>query len=151
VIDVHNKVDAAPVGRGRAAAGPAADAEPHTTPGTAGDDDARALAEPAARELRLSAVTGQGLPTLRRALLELGGWTAAPDGVFIARTRHLEALSRCAAHLDSAAANARATSPALDLYAEDLRLAHRALGEITGAMTADELLGEIFGRFCIGK
>ena len=103
------------------------------------------------RGLRLSARTGDGLNELRRALLERAGWHANPEGVFIARTRHVLALQRCAAHLTSAQALAARADAALDLLAEELRLAHGALGEITGAFTADDLLGEIFGRFCIGK
>ncbi len=101
--------------------------------------------------LRLSARTGDGLNELRRALLERAGWHANPDGVFIARTRHVHALQRCAAHLAAGRELAAHADTALDLLAEELRLAHRALGEITGAFTADDLLGEIFGRFCIGK
>ena len=60
-------------------------------------------------------------------------------------------LRRTRAHLDAAQAHARAADGALDLLAEELRLAHNALGEITGAFTADDLLGEIFSKFCIGK
>jgi tRNA modification GTPase len=88
---------------------------------------------------------------LRRALLVQAGWQATADGVFIARARHLDALQRTQAHLCQAQAHARQRDGALDLLAEDLRLAHEALGEIAGAMSADELLGEIFSRFCIGK
>jgi tRNA modification GTPase len=99
----------------------------------------------------LSARTGQGLEALRRALLVQAGWQAGPDGVFIARARHVDALQRTRAHLQQAQAHARQRDAALDLLAEELRLAHDALGEITGAMTADDLLGEIFSRFCIGK
>ncbi len=101
--------------------------------------------------LRLSARTGDGLNELRRALLERAGWHAHPEGVFIARTRHVRALQRCAVHLAAAQELAARADAALDLLAEELRLAHRALGEITGVLTADELLGEIFGHFCIGK
>ena len=101
--------------------------------------------------LRLSARTGAGLPALRRALLERAGWHASPEGVFIARTRHVLALQRTAEHLARAQALAERSDAALDLLAEELRLAHNALGEITGAFSADDLLGEIFGRFCIGK
>jgi tRNA modification GTPase len=88
---------------------------------------------------------------LRRQLLALAGWHAQPEGVFIARERHLRALRRTAQHLAQADAHARVADAALDLLAEELRLAHDALGEITGRMTADELLGEIFSKFCIGK
>jgi len=101
--------------------------------------------------LVLSARTGAGLDALRRALLEHAGWHAQPEGVFIARTRHVQALLRTQAHLDEARALAARNDAALDLLAEELRLAHRCLGEITGVFTADDLLGEIFGRFCIGK
>ncbi len=71
--------------------------------------------------------------------------------MFIARTRHVHALQRCAAHLAAGRELAAHADTALDLLAEELRLAHRALGEITGAFTADDLLGEIFCRCCIGK
>ena len=107
------------------------------------------VAEPSAPGLALSARTGQGLQALRQALLQAAGWQAAPEGVFIARARQVQALQRSAAHLE--AARAHLTAPALDLLAEELRLAHQALGEITGVFTADDLLGEIFGKFCIGK
>jgi tRNA modification GTPase len=99
----------------------------------------------------VSALTGTGLDTLRRALLERAGWHAQPEGVFIARTRHVQALRRTREHLQEAQAQLAVPSPALELLAEDLRLAHDALGEITGTFTADDLLGEIFSRFCIGK
>ena len=111
---------------------------------------ARAAAAPAAA-LTLSARTGAGIDTLRRRLLELAGWHAQPDGVFTARARHVDALRRTRAHLLQAAAQANRAAAALDLFAEELRLAHDALGEITGAFSSDDLLGEIFGRFCIGK
>jgi tRNA modification GTPase len=101
--------------------------------------------------LALSARTGAGLDALRDALLERAGAAHMPDGVFIARTRHVEALARTGEHLQLAQAHADQRDAALDLFAEELRLAHGALGEITGQFTADDLLGEIFGRFCIGK
>ncbi len=101
--------------------------------------------------LRLSARSGEGLQALRRALLERAGWHASPEGVFIARTRHVLALQRTGEHVAQARALAARADAALDLLAEELRLAHNALGEITGAFSADDLLGEIFGRFCIGK
>ena len=101
--------------------------------------------------LVLSARTGEGLEALRRRLLEIAGWQAAPEGVFIARTRHLEALKRTREHVRLAAAEAARGDAALELFAEELRLAHDALGEITGAFTPDDLLGVIFSRFCIGK
>ena len=113
-------------------------------------DAAGAAALPAGA-IALSARTGAGLDDLRQALLKQAGWQATTDGVFIARARHVDALLRTQAHLQAAQAHAAGRDAALDLLAEDLRAAHDALGEITGAMTADELLGAIFGRFCIGK
>jgi tRNA modification GTPase len=101
--------------------------------------------------ITLSARTGEGLDVLRARLLDIAGWHASPEGVFIARTRHVDALSRTRAHLALAQQMAARADTALDLLAEELRLAHDALGEITGAFTADDLLGEIFSRFCIGK
>jgi len=101
--------------------------------------------------LALSARTGAGLDALRERLLELAGWHAQPEGLFIARTRHVEALRRTREHLARAREHAARRDAALDLLAEELRLAHDSLGEITGAYTPDDLLGEIFGRFCIGK
>lgn len=108
-------------------------------------------AAPGERAVAISAKTGAGLDELRRLLLELAGWHAQPEGVFIARERHVQALRRAAQHVELARQHAAAADQALDLFAEELRLAHDALGEITGAFTADDLLGEIFSRFCIGK
>ena len=102
-------------------------------------------------DLVLSATTGFGLGSLRRRLLERAGWHAEPEGVYIARTRHLEALRRTREHLVLADAHAERRDAALELLAEELRLAHDCLGEITGAFTPDDLLGVIFSRFCIGK
>ena len=101
--------------------------------------------------LGLSAKTGDGLQALRRALLEHAGWQAAPEGLFIARTRHVDALRRCLDHVHAAQAHAAMADAVLELLAEELRLAHYALGEITGQFGTEELLGEIFSRFCIGK
>ena len=113
--------------------------------------DAASAADLADGALALSARTGTGLDALRRRLLALAGWQAGSEGVFIARTRHLEALRATRGHVETAQALAAQGDAALELLAEELRGAHDALGEIVGATTADELLGEIFGRFCIGK
>lgn len=110
-----------------------------------------APAAPGAEGIALSARTGEGIDALRSKLLELAGWHAQPEGLFIARTRHVQALRVTREHLGLAAEQAARADAALDLLAEELRLAHDALGEITGAFGADELLGEIFSRFCIGK
>lgn len=96
--------------------------------------------------IALSAKAGHGMELLRRELLSLIGWHQAED-VFIARERHLEALREAKEHL----AAAEAQLPRLELFAEEMRLAQQALCRITGEFSADDLLGEIFGRFCIGK
>jgi tRNA modification GTPase len=101
--------------------------------------------------LLLSARTGQGLDELRHALLAQAGWNASAEGLVIARARHVQALGRAREHLLLAQAHAAARDAALDLLAEELRLAHQALGEITGEFSSEDLLGEIFGNFCIGK
>lgn len=100
--------------------------------------------------LKISAKTGEGLPLLRQELLRVAGWHPAED-VFIARERHLRALEAAGDHLARAGAQLGGAVPALELFAEELRLAQRALGEITGEFTADDLLGVIFSRFCLGK
>jgi tRNA modification GTPase len=97
--------------------------------------------------LAVSAKTGQGLQDLRAAILAAAGWAATGESVFLARERHLRALERARAHLDEAARQL----PHWELFAEELRLAQVALGDITGEFGADDLLGEIFSRFCIGK
>jgi tRNA modification GTPase len=101
--------------------------------------------------LMLSAKTGAGLDNLRQKLLEVAGWQSAPEGVFIARARHVQALHRVDAHLMEAGAHLAAHAQALDLLAEELRLAQNCLSEITGEFTSDDLLGVIFSQFCIGK
>jgi tRNA modification GTPase len=95
----------------------------------------------------VSAKTGEGMDRLRRAILEAAGWTSTGESTYLARERHLRALDLARRHLEAAAAVAART----ELFAEELRLAQEALGAITGEFTADDLLGEIFTRFCIGK
>lgn len=95
----------------------------------------------------LSARSGAGVDLLRHTLLEVVGWQAHGEGLFMARERHVQALQRAQAHLERADQH----RSRLDLFAEELRLAHESLGAITGEYTADDLLGEIFSRFCIGK
>jgi tRNA modification GTPase len=104
-----------------------------------------------ASALTLSAKSGEGLSELRQRLLQMAGWQPASEGVFMARERHLQALARVDNHLTQAQQWLGAQAEHLDLLAEELRLAQHALGEITGEFTADDLLGEIFSRFCIGK
>ncbi|MCW5661052.1 MAG: tRNA uridine-5-carboxymethylaminomethyl(34) synthesis GTPase MnmE [Burkholderiaceae bacterium] len=113
--------------------------------------DAAAAPNDAGGAIVMSALTGAGLEDLRKALLHQAGWHGGTEGGFIARTRHVDALRRAGTHLAAAADHARRGDAALELLAEELRLAHEALAAITGAFTSDDLLGEIFGRFCIGK
>jgi tRNA modification GTPase len=98
----------------------------------------------------VSARTGNGIDLLRTHLKSSVGYRDIESGALSARRRHLDALSR-AADLVRSAADILATTHAFELFAEDLRLAQRALGEITGEFTSEDLLGEIFGSFCIGK
>lgn len=123
VIDVWNKSDSAPAG----------------------------VLEQLKSGVLISARTGAGLQALREKLLQVVGWQAAPEGVFMARERHVRALHQVQAQLLTAHAQLHAVHPALDLLAEDLRQAQLHLSEITGAFSSDDLLGEIFSRFCIGK
>lgn len=97
--------------------------------------------------LRLSVRTGDGMSLLHDELLRVAGWRGHGEDVIMARERHLLALAEAARHLDQAAGEL----DRLELAAEELRLAQEALSAITGEFTADDLLGVIFGRFCIGK
>jgi len=81
----------------------------------------------------------------------LAGWQSLPEGVYIARQRHVQALRRVQDHLTEANTHLGASAKSLDLLAEELRLAQNALSEITGEFTSDDLLGAIFSQFCIGK
>ena len=101
--------------------------------------------------LAISARTGDGLDALRQALLAVAGWNPGAESPYLARERHLQALLKAQDHLDEADAHAAQSDRVLDLFAEELRLAHDALTSITGAFTSDDLLGVIFSRFCIGK
>jgi tRNA modification GTPase len=120
-ITVHNKVDLAQ-----------RSAESH-------DDGTEVI-------ISLSAKYGEGIELLRQELLRIAGWHPAED-VFIARERHVRALDKTREHI----LLGRSRLPQLELFAEELRLAQLALSSITGEFSADDLLGEIFGRFCIGK
>jgi tRNA modification GTPase len=97
--------------------------------------------------VRVSAKSGAGIDGLRMALLRLAGWQQADGDIFMARERHLVALERVAAALERSSRS----EPRAELFAEELRLAQRELDTITGEVSADDLLGEIFARFCVGK
>ncbi len=98
----------------------------------------------------LSAKTGEGLPALRQHIRKLAGYENLGEGAFTARKRHLHALERAAMHF-ATGRTALEETRAGELLAEELRLSHQALGEITGAVSSDDLLGRIFSQFCIGK
>ncbi|CAG9229668.1 5-carboxymethylaminomethyluridine-tRNA synthase GTPase subunit [Paraburkholderia caribensis] len=102
-------------------------------------------------EVRLSAKRGDGIDLLRGELLRIAGWQAGAETVYLARERHLIALRAAQEHLGLAAEHADQNAQALDLFAEELRLAQDQLNSITGEFTSDDLLGVIFSRFCIGK
>jgi len=106
---------------------------------------------PGPGELGISAKSGQGLDALRAELLKIAGWNPGAESPWLARERHLLALRQAAEHLDIAAEHASQDDRVLDLFAEELRLAHESLSAITGKFTSDDLLGEIFSSFCIGK
>jgi tRNA modification GTPase len=101
-------------------------------------------------EIHLSAKTGEGLELLHSELKRLAGYQSADSGALGARGRHLDALTRACLHVTKGADNLRQAG-ALELFAEDLRLAQGALSEITGEFGSEDLLGEIFRSFCIGK
>jgi len=108
-------------------------------------------ADPGPAAIAVSAATGWGLPALHARLRALAGQGAGEgsEGEFSARARHVDALRRAEAHVERA--NSELNHEMLELTAEELRLAHDALGDITGRISADEMLGYIFSTFCIGK
>ena len=97
--------------------------------------------------LYISAKTGAGLAELKSRLLAMAGWRPGEESVIVARERHMQALHAARDHL----VDARRQVAQLELFAEALRQAQQALAKITGEFSADDLLGEIFSRFCIGK
>lgn len=107
--------------------------------------------ESGATVLPISARKDIGLDTLRRTLLDIAGWNPGSESPWLARERHLRALERAEYHLSLAAEHATHSDQVLDLFAEELRLAHLDLCSITGEFSSDDLLGEIFSSFCIGK
>ncbi|HEX3632268.1 MAG TPA: tRNA uridine-5-carboxymethylaminomethyl(34) synthesis GTPase MnmE [Casimicrobiaceae bacterium] len=104
-----------------------------------------------ARAVWLSARTGAGVELLREAMLAAAGAHEDMEGTFLARERHLQAMRAAGTHLEAAARHLHTSPPPLELFAEDLRAAQQALAAITGEFSADDLLGVIFSRFCIGK
>jgi tRNA modification GTPase len=113
----------------------------HERPGAAKDDK---------DTIKLSAKTGAGIDALHERLRELAGYRNLGEGAFTARQRHIDALRQAVDHFN-VGRKVLSESRAGELLAEELRLAHEALGEITGAVSSDDLLGRIFAEFCIGK
>jgi tRNA modification GTPase len=134
--DVQPALGDLPVGAARVAVYNKIDLAPDFTPPES---------EPAA--ILVSAKTGAGLEALRQTILRAAGWSATGESVFLARERHLRALDEARKHLAQAASEV----DRWEFFAEELRLGQLALASITGEFTADDLLGEIFARFCIGK
>ena len=129
-VVVHNKADLAAI-------------VPHV--------ETQRVADVARRHVWLSALTGAGVDLLEQEVLAIFGAQSATENVFLARERHLVALKESASHLAIAACHIADMPPPLELFAEELHAAQQALGSITGEFTADDLLGVIFSRFCIGK
>ena len=101
--------------------------------------------------LLISAKTGDGIEALKQKILESVGWGGSQEGAIVARRRHLDCLDRAAIHLDKSEQFAADGNISLELFAEELRLAQDQLGQITGKLLPDDLLGKIFSQFCIGK
>jgi tRNA modification GTPase len=101
--------------------------------------------------LLISAKTGDGIEALKQKILESVGWGGNQEGAILARRRHLDCLDRAATHLNKSQQFAADGNISLELFAEELRLAQDQLGQITGKLLPDDLLGKIFSQFCIGK
>jgi tRNA modification GTPase len=125
-------------------------ADTHTKEGVTRAGCGDAAVDPR-RRVWLSAKTGDGVDALRREILALAGAREDMEGAILARARHLEALREADAHLGAALGLFAQDAPPLELLAEELREAQTALAAITGEFTADDLLGVIFSRFCLGK
>jgi tRNA modification GTPase len=101
--------------------------------------------------LLISAKTGAGIEQLKQRILELVGWSGPQEGAILARRRHLDCIERAAEHIERSEQFAANGNNSLELFAEELSLAQKHLGEITGKLLPDDLLGKIFSQFCIGK
>ena len=143
-VVVHNKIDLVVRGEGRDLTG-----RREQRDGREGHE--RREAHPGRAHVFVSARTGEGIDALERAVLDAIGWIDTLPDQFLARERHIVALRTARQRVDAASVLVGSVTPPLELVAEELRLAQEALSAITGAFTADDLLGEIFSRFCIGK
>jgi tRNA modification GTPase len=103
------------------------------------------------KALLISAKTGAGIEQLKQKILDLVGWAGPQEGAILARRRHLDCIERAAEHIEKSEQFAANGNNSLELFAEELSLAQKHLGEITGKLLPDDLLGKIFSQFCIGK
>jgi tRNA modification GTPase len=101
--------------------------------------------------LYISAKTGLGIDALKQKILEVVGWNGPQEGAIVARRRHLDCIERAAEHIEKSEQFAANGNNSLELFAEELSLAQNQLGQITGKVLPDDLLGKIFSQFCIGK
>ncbi len=148
VIEVYNKIDLLSAqDQERLIEGLNRDSDHHVTR----DALTTELAAGSRLTLAISAQHGEGLDALREALLSVAGWKPGQQSPWLARERHVQALLSSQEHLELASEHAAQNDSVLDLFAEELRLAHESLSSITGQFTSDDLLGEIFSSFCIGK
>ncbi len=99
----------------------------------------------------ISAKTGAGIEPLKQQILEMVGWNSSQEGAIVARRRHLDCLERASEHIARSEQFAANGNNSLELFAEELFLAQNHLGQITGKLLPDDLLGKIFSQFCIGK
>jgi tRNA modification GTPase len=102
-------------------------------------------------EIVISAKTGEGVDALKQKILEKVGWGGPQEGTILARRRHLDCLERAAEHIEKSEQFAENGNNSLELFAEELFLAQNHLGQITGKLLPDDLLGKVFSQFCIGK
>ena len=109
------------------------------------------LTAPSKGAILISAKTGAGIDVLKQQILEVVGWNGSQEGAIVARRRHLDCLERAAEHISKSEQFAANGNNSLELFAEELFLAQNHLGQITGKLLPDELLGKIFSQFCIGK
>jgi tRNA modification GTPase len=101
--------------------------------------------------IRISAKTGDGIEPLKQHVLQMVGWNSSQEGAIVARRRHLDCLERASEHIARSEQFAANGNNSLELFAEELFLAQNHLGQITGKLLPDDLLGKIFSQFCIGK
>ena len=111
----------------------------------------QAETKPSEAAMMISAKTGEGVEALKQKVLQIVGWNGSQEGAIVARRRHLDCLERASEHIARSEEFAANGNNSLELFAEELFLAQNHLGQITGKLLPDDLLGKIFSQFCIGK